>query len=171
MKYQRGATLVELSIFIAAALVLLAIGLTAWSKVQASTKSTRLISMVSTIDQAIRSRYTNAWSYTGLSVDAITDALPGDMRPDPACKESCVILSPFGGDIVVGPSFPGGTFAITIGAPLPTDACIDLVTQLGTQYWYVQRGTSMKSKSFAAIDPATALAGCSNRVGLRLVGS
>ena len=164
MKNQRGATLIELAIFVAAALVLLGIGLTGWARVQDGTKSTRLINMVSSIDKAVHTRFPNTWNYAGLDVTSIADSLPGDIRPAGCAGKTCTesIRSPFGGDIVVGPSFPGGTYAITIGPPLTTEGCIDLVTQLGTQFWYVQRGTQMKAKSLAAIDPTIARTACAN---------
>lgn len=175
MKSQRGFTLVETSIVIAAALVLISVALIYWSRVQAGSKSAQLVSMVSSIDQAVRSRYANAWNYTGLDMAAISDFLPGDMRPG-ECKSGCSapsLVSPFGGLITVGPSFPGGTFRITINAPLPPEACVDVVTKLGTQYWYVQRNKSMKAKSFAAVDAATATDACrsSTTAALLLTGA
>lgn len=173
MKSQRGFSLVEMSIVIAAALVIMAATLMYWSRVEAGRKSAQLVTMVSAIDKAVRTRYGDAWNYTGLTAATLTDFLPGDMRPA-ACTGFCIpqIVTPFGGGITVAPWFPGGSFAITISAPLPTEACVDLVTKLGTQYWYIQRGSLMKAKSFAAVDSATATAACgsTSTAALRLTG-
>ncbi len=170
-KHQRGVTLVEMAIVIAAAMVLLGIGLAAWSRVDANTKSARLVSMVSSIDEAVRKRYPNSFNYTGLAVGTISEFLPGDVRP-PACAPPCMgtnaIRSPFGGAITVAPGGGAGTFNIVIEAPLPLAACVDLVTQLGTQFWTIERAFAIKIQSLAAASPETITGGC-GKVGAPLI--
>lgn len=167
--YQRGVTLVEFSIVIVAAMVLIGIALIGWARVERTNDSSALISTVSAIDQAIRTQYANEYSYAGLTVDTIAPHLPADYRPT-----ASVIRSPFGGTItVVGRGIGGRQFGITISGNLPADACVDLVTRVGGQFWSVSRGAvTMKSASLAAIPVATAIAGCANEaVPLQLVGT
>ena len=143
-----------------------------WARVEATNRSSQLISAVSAIDQAIRTQYANEYSYTGLTVDAIASHLPADLRP-PACSGTCpagTVRSPYGGTITVtGRGIGMRQFEIRISAPLPADGCADLATRMGGQYWSVSRGSAtMKSASMAAIPAATASAACSANLNLPL---
>lgn len=162
MKRTAGFGLIELLLTIAVAVVLIGMGVGIYSRASTNARIGQLIEAVTTVDQVVRTRYANQYSYTGLSVTAINADLPAHLRACPAggCATP-TITTPWGGTLVVGPRTPATGYELTLAGPMPVEACTDLLVRTGGHFSTIQvNGSTVKTQSLNPIDVAGALAAC-----------
>lgn len=165
---QQGVTLIEITLVIVAALVLMGIAASYWGNVQEKTRLTRLVNTVSAINDTVHAQYPGVFAYTGLSLSSLWSALPGDVRGSSATPLNAINTS-WGSQISLAPlAGTGGyntRYEITISS-LPTSACNGLLSAVSSNFQSVSvGGVTRKSGTNAPLAPSTIATACAGLGG------
>lgn len=156
---QQGFTLVEFSLVIAGTLTLLAVTAVAAAQLRARTESVQRNAEIDAVDSAIHTIYSEQWDYTSplLSIANIWPALPANLKTGAV---GAALPVPGGGTLIVQ-NYNGTRYGIVL-SNLQTDACIDVVTARGANYYLITVGsTYLKNLQVGApVDVAAAATAC-----------
>ncbi|OJY94457.1 MAG: hypothetical protein BGP25_05555 [Lysobacterales bacterium 63-13] len=160
----KGFTLIELSIAIVAALVLIGIGLYFYNNVKNETGAMNATNGVTAISSAVKALYPNP-SYTGLSSALLIQSGKAPQNMVSGTGASATLVNNWGGTVTVAPAnYNGGTanaMAITFPS-VPRSACNSVFSAAGANFQKIEiNNTAVKDDSVpTAATAATVAAAC-----------
>ncbi len=162
----KGFTLIELSITIVAALVLVGIGLYFYNNVKNETGAMNATNGVTAISSAVKALYPNP-SYTGLTSALLIQAGKAPQNMVSGAPGAQTLVNNWGGTVTVAPvAYNGGTAnAMAITFPnVPRSACNSVVSAAAANFQIITvNGTEIKNDlTPLAASPAATAAACNS---------
>lgn len=162
----KGFTLIELSIAIVAALVLIGIGLYFYNNVKNETGAMNATNGVTAISSAVKALYPNP-SYTGLTGALLIQAGKAPANMISGTGTSATLVNNWGGTVTVLPvAYNGGTDnAMEITYPsVPRSACNSVVSAAGANFQKIDVNSTVVKDDSAATpivaNPASVATAC-----------
>ena len=159
-KKMQGMTLIELSIVIVAALVLIGMGLYFYQNVKNETGAMSATNGVTALSSGIKALYPNP-SYTGINAGLLIQAgkAPANM------VNGTALVNNWGGAVTLAPvAYNGGTAnAVAITFPsVPRSACNSIVASTGANFQIITVNTTEVKNDITplALTPATVAGAC-----------
>ncbi len=163
-KKVQGFTLIELSIAIVAALVLIGIGLYYYNNVKNETGAMNATNGVTALSSAVKALYPNP-NYTGLTGALLIQSGKAPQNMVSGTGPTATLVNNWGGTVTVAPAnYNGGTdnaMAITFPS-VPRSACNSVVANTATNFQVIAiNGTTVKDDAAGTVStPVTISAAC-----------
>lgn len=166
-KIRRGITVLELTLYLVIAAVILGIVLLSFQALQTNQREAATLQILNQTYAAVQDIYRSSTTYgTGISILPVLEsanAIPTQAR---VAGDPVTMLSPFGDAITV----VGNATSFEIGfAAYPQESCVDLVSTYATQQTGVDSITIVGATPPELVVPATVLAisdACDDATGL-----
>lgn len=160
-KKNRGFTLIELSIAIVAALVLIGLGLYFYNNVKNETGAMNATNGVTALSSGVKALYPNP-TYTGLTASLLIQAGKAPQNMVSGTGSTATLVNNWGGAVTVAPAnYNGGTanaHAITFPS-VPRSACNSVVANTSANFQAISiNGTTVKDDAAGTVATPASIA-------------